>query len=83
MRLMITTEGHPGDHTIDVHNELLKKFNKLYDTNEFGANGGKGYYMSYTNINYAHIISPIHDKYCINDSVIVYVDTLEHEDEDE
>ncbi len=78
---MITSEGDVGEHTMDAHNEILKKMNRVYGLDEQGANGGKGYYMSNADKNYIHIKEPIHDKYFINDEVTVYVDTLEEEDE--
>ncbi len=80
MRVIITTEGYVNSHTIDAHNELVKKMNRVYGLEEHGANGGKGFYCSHAYTNYSHITEPIHDKFYINDIVTVFVDTIEDEE---
>lgn len=77
MRVMITTSGG----NIAIHNKIVELVNALYGIEEVGSNGGKGDYFSHANNDYAHIKSPIADKWRIQD-VTIWVDTVEDSDYD-
>ncbi len=75
---MITTSG--GD--IDLHDRIVEIINKIYDLEEHGSNGGKGYYFTNADTDYPHISIPFSSSSTLG-YVEIIVGTIESESDEE
>jgi hypothetical protein len=78
MKVMITTSG--GD--IDLHDRIVEIINKIYDLEEYGSNGGKGYYFTNADTDYPHISLPFSSSSTLG-YVEILVGTIDDDDDDD